>query len=136
MTIDEFVAADAVKGLVAASLGSAGQVLDGTGDGAPVGAGYAIFYDTPGRITPDRYGAVHSKWRWIFRFMCVGHTPDQCRWTTRRVRAALSGVRLDPTLAPIAEDGSGPMLVDGPEGDRRFSQTLIYVLPITTRSAP
>ena len=112
----------------AGSVAAAQRVLDGTGDKAPDGVGYVIFYSTPGVVSPNRYAATHTRLVWAFYVIAVGYSPDQCRGMTRRVRDALTGARLHPRLAPVRETQAGPMLPDGPDGDRRYSQTIHYSL--------
>lgn len=111
-----------------ASVSAAERVIDGKPASAPRGVAYAVVYASPGQLGPTRYAEVYRRLVWTFQVVCVGYTPEQCRWAVGRVRSALTGVRLASGLTKTSEVASGPELTSGPAGDVRVSATLNFSL--------
>lgn len=98
-------------------------------DGFP----YVVVYDDPGLRYRDRYPGTSRKVRWTFSIVCVARTSDGLRRITAQTADALVDRRIGAWGGLITQTAAGPLLEDGPEGDRRLSKTLTFQLT-TTRS--
>ena len=60
--------------------------------------------------------------------LAVSRSKDGCRAIGHRARALLDDWRpvAHPACSPLRRIDTGPILIDGPEGDRRYSQTVVY----------
>ena len=87
---------------------------------------YVAVVDDPGVAVSHRMSvAAHWSVR-EWRLIVVSRSLAGLRTTVAQVDAALAGARLSPDFPPLVQVEAGPTLTDGPEGDTRMSQTLIY----------
>lgn len=107
---------------------------DGPPRDKPAGP-YAAVFDDPGNGRRTHYDAATDRIKWAHRVMCVGHTRDGLRWAVQQVRDALTDHRPCPGASMLTEQAAGPVLTDGPDGDRRHSMTITYT-HTTPRSTP
>lgn len=98
---------------------------------------YVVVFDDPGNGRRTHYDAQTDRIKWTHRVMAVARTRDGVRWAAQQVRDALTDHRPTPSASMLTEpEGSaGPVLTDGPDGDRRHSMTLTYT-HTTPRSTP
>lgn len=107
---------------------------DGPPHTTPAGPYVAVFDDT-GNGRRTHYDAQTDRVKWTHRVMAVARTRDGLRWAIGQVRGALTDHRPTPEASMLTEQTAGPVLTDGPDGDRRHSMTLTYT-HTTPRSTP
>lgn len=100
-------------------------------DGSPAstpGGPYAAVYDDSGNAPTDRRARTSRTVAWTHRVMVVARTPQGLRDVVATVRAALTGARPNQAGDLLMEPpgSAGPVLEDGPAGDKRLSKTLTY----------
>lgn len=126
--------ADAVLARLDAILPGSATVHDHLPLTTPAGL-YCYVVDDPGTASAERVCDTANRLVWRVSVISVGPTPPGARLLSGMVRDALTGWRPDPDRAagPLREVSVGPMLDDGPEGDKRYSQTITYAMS-TNRS--
>lgn len=89
---------------------------------------YAVVYDDSGNAATDRRARTAGTVAWTHRIVCVARTPEGLRDLVSDVRAALTGARPHPQGDLLMEPpgSAGPVLTDGPAGDKRLSKTITY----------
>ncbi len=108
--------------------------FDGPPTDSPDGP-YAAVFDDPGNGRRIHYDARTDRVKWTHRVMAVARTRDGLRWAVTQVRDALTDTRPSVGASMLSELSAGPVLTDGPDGDRRHSMTITYT-HTTPRSAP
>lgn len=126
---DTYTLARAVIDLLKAVAPDDVTVCDSEPEHTPAGR-YVVVTDTAGHATPDRIAAVGGSrdMRWVLTCKAVAHAPDGVRRLSGWLRATLTDhwPTPGPSTSPLQEIGASPLLVGGPLGDRRHSQTLIW----------
>lgn len=104
-------------------------VFDGEPVATPSGR-YVVVITGTGTATPDRLAQVGGSrdLRWLLTCKTVGRTRDGVRRATDWLRAVITDLAptAGPSTGPLRELGGSDLLTDGPEGDRRHSQTIIW----------
>ncbi len=108
--------------------------FDGPPHTTPDGPYVAVFDDS-GNGRRTHYDAQTDRVKWTHRVMAVARTRDGLRWAAQQVRDALTDARPVGGASMLTEQSAGPVLTDGPDGDRRHSMTITYT-HTTTRSTP
>ncbi|MGD7788214.1 hypothetical protein ACQCX2_07805 [Propionibacteriaceae bacterium Y1700] len=119
--------ADAVLARLASATPAAMSAHDGRPEKTPTGL-YCYLTDDPGLAGGTRLDGTEADLAWTINVVAVGPTAPGARLAASFVRDALTGWRPDPhrSAGPLTELSVGPLLTDGPEGDLRHSQTIIY----------
>lgn len=87
---------------------------------------YAALFDGDSNLYAHR---ANNRAAWIRAtvvVICVARSRDGCRALVADVRDALCQWLPHPDAEPCTESSAGPILTDGPVGDRRHSITLTY----------
>ena len=122
-------------GNILALLTAAGiDAHDGEPSDTPAGP-YVVVYDNPGHRVPHRMSTTAHWATYRHQVVCVARTLGGLRHLIGKATDTLTGTRPTPESSPLFEDVVGPILEDGPDGDRRHSATITYTHR-TPRSTP
>lgn len=120
---------DAIMARLKATAPAGLTVFDGEPPSTPTGR-YVVVTTNVGTARPDRLAQAGGSrdLRWLLTCKTVGRTRPGVRAATDWLRATITDATPTdgPSTGPLLELGGSDMLTDGPEGDRRHSQTLIW----------